>query len=130
MAPGLFVFPGAGREGKGGAIVAGGLKGASDTPLVGECLGHGAGGRDAARGASDYRAQSIVYTMPESGVNVTARFVKAEEGSSIALRVKGVEVGAEPLEESASGRHSFSMGVAEGGGSSWGARLWEMGVFS
>ena len=47
-------------------------------------------------GASDYRAQSFAYTMPESGVNVTARFVKAEADSSIALRVKGVEVGTEP----------------------------------
>ena len=52
--------------------------------------------------------------MPESGVNVTARFVKAEADSSIALRVKGVEVGTEPSEESASGRHVFSMGGRRG----------------
>ena len=45
---------------------------------------------------ADYRAQSFAYTMPESGVNVYARFVKAEEDSSIALRVKGVEVGTDP----------------------------------
>ncbi|MGN0826382.1 MAG: putative Ig domain-containing protein [Kiritimatiellia bacterium] len=47
-------------------------------------------------GASDYRAQSIAYTMPERGVDVTARFVKAEEDSSIAFRVKGIEVETDP----------------------------------
>ena len=92
-------------------------------------VGGRSGGVSSREGASDYRAQSFAYTMPESGVDVTARFVKAEADSSIALRVQGVEVGTEPSEESASGRHSFSMGGRRGG-SSWVSRLWGMGVFS